>query len=62
MPRAPYSQGHCANCGSHRLLKYAHLTMCCRYKCQKAAAAQAGNGAYQEGRGKTDPSRGPGPS
>ena len=24
MPRAPYSQGPCANCGSHRLLKYAH--------------------------------------
>ena len=40
MPRAPYSQGPCANCGAHRLLKYAHRTMCCRYKCQKAAAAQ----------------------
>ena len=45
-----YSQGHCANCGAHRLLKYAHRTMCCRYKCQKAAAAQrqarlAGGGA-----------------
>ena len=50
MPRAPYSQGHCANCSVHRLLKYAHRTMCCRYKCQKAAAAQrqarlAGGGA-----------------
>mgnify|MGYP007096126819 FL=1 len=50
MPRAPYSQGHCANCSAHRLLKYAHRTMCCRYKCQKAAAAQrqarlAGGGA-----------------
>ena len=33
MPRAPYSQGPCANCGSHRLLKYAHRTMCARYKC-----------------------------
>ena len=47
---APYSQGHCANCGAHRLLKYAHRTMCCRYKCQRAAAAQrqarlAGGGA-----------------
>ena len=46
----PYSQGHCANCGAHRLLKYAHRTMCCRYKCQRAAAAQrqarlAGGGA-----------------
>ena len=45
-----YSQGHCANCGAHRLLKYAHRTMCCRYKCQRAAAAQrqarlAGGGA-----------------
>ena len=50
MPRAPYSQGPCANCGAHRLLKYAHRTMCCRYKCQRAAAAQrqarlAGGGA-----------------
>ena len=50
MPRATYSQGHCANCSAHRLLKYAHRTMCCRYKCQKAAAAQrqarlAGGGA-----------------
>ena len=35
-----YSQGHCANCGAHRLLKYAHRTMCARYKCQKAASAQ----------------------
>ena len=45
-----YSQGHCANCGAHRLLKYAHRTMCARYKCQKAASAQrqarlAGGGA-----------------
>ena len=45
-----YSQGPCANCGAHRLLKYAHRTMCCRYKCQRAAAAQrqarlAGGGA-----------------
>ena len=39
MPRAPYSQGPCANCGSHRLLKYAHRTMCARYRCQKAASA-----------------------
>ena len=39
MPRAPYSQGPCANCGSHRLLKYAHRTMCVRYRCQKAASA-----------------------
>ena len=31
-----YSQGHCANCGAHRLLKYAHRTMCARYKCQNA--------------------------
>ena len=50
MPRTPYSQGHCANCGAHRLLKYAHRTMCARYKCQKAASAQhqarlAGGGA-----------------
>ena len=50
MPRTPYSQGPCANCGAHRLLKYAHRTMCCRYKCQRAAAAQrqarlAGGGA-----------------
>ena len=42
--------GPCANCGAHRLLKYAHRTMCCRYKCQRAAAAQrqarlAGGGA-----------------
>ena len=40
MPRAPYSQGHCANCSAHRLLKYAHRTMCCRYACLKAAAAK----------------------
>ena len=45
-----YSQGHCANCGAHRLLKYAHRTMCARYKCQKAAselrqARLAGGGA-----------------
>ena len=39
MPRAPYSEGPCANCGSHRLLKYAHRTMCARYRCQKAASA-----------------------
>ena len=50
MPRTTYSQGPCANCGAHRLLKYAHRTMCCRYKCQRAAAAQrqarlAGGGA-----------------
>ena len=50
MPRTAYSQGPCANCGAHRLLKYAHRTMCCRYKCQRAAAAQrqarlAGGGA-----------------
>ena len=50
MSRTPYSQGHCANCGAHRLLKYAHRTMCARYKCQKAASAQrqarlAGGGA-----------------
>ena len=50
MPRTPYSQGPCANCGAHRLLKYAHRTMCARYKCQKAASAQrqarlAGGGA-----------------
>ena len=32
----PYSQGPCANCGAHRLLKYAHRTMCARYKCQNA--------------------------
>ena len=36
MPRTPYSQGPCANCGAHRLLKYAHRTMCARYKCQNA--------------------------
>ena len=40
MPRTPYSQGSCANCGAHRLLKYAHRTICCRYACQKVAAAQ----------------------
>ena len=50
MPRTPYSQGPCANCGAHRLLQYAHRTMCARYKCQKAASAQrqarlAGGGA-----------------
>ena len=50
MPRSPYTQGPCANCGAHRLLKYAHRTMCARYKCQKAASAQrqarlAGGGA-----------------
>ena len=28
MPRAPYSQGPCATCGAHRLLKYAHRTIC----------------------------------
>ena len=39
MPRSPYTQGPCANCGAIRLLKYAHRTMCCRYKCQRAAAA-----------------------
>ena len=39
MPRTPYSQGPCANCGAHRLLKYAHRTMCARYRCQKAASA-----------------------
>ena len=53
MPRTPYSQGPCANCGAHRLLKYAHRTMCARYKCQKAASAQrqarlAGGGADDE--------------
>ena len=42
MPRAPYSQGPCANCGAHRLLKYAHRTMCARYKCQKARLAGGG--------------------
>ena len=40
MPRTPYSQGSCANCGAHRVLKYAHRTICCRYACQKVAAAQ----------------------
>ena len=39
MPRSPYTQGPCANCDATRLLKYAHRTMCCRYKCQRAAAA-----------------------
>ena len=42
MPRAPYSQGPCATCGAHRLLKYAHRTMCARYKCQKARPAGGG--------------------
>ena len=42
MPRAPYSQGPCANCGAHRLLKYAHRTTCARYKCQKARLAGGG--------------------
>ena len=42
MPRAPYCQGPCANCGAHRLLKYAHRTMCARYKCQKARLAGGG--------------------
>jgi len=42
MPRAPYSQGPCATCGAHRLLKYAHRTMCARYKCQKARLAGGG--------------------
>ena len=50
MPPHTYSQGPCANCGAHRLLKYAHRTMCARYKCQKAAselrqARLAGGGA-----------------
>ena len=40
MPRAPYSQGPCATCGAHRLLKYAHRTMCARYKCQKRHGLQ----------------------
>ena len=35
-----FSQGQCATCGALRLLKYAHLTMCCRYACRKAAAAK----------------------
>jgi hypothetical protein len=39
MVRAVYSQGVCANCGDNRLLKYAKRTMCCRYRCQKAASA-----------------------
>ena len=42
MPRATYSQGPCATCGAHRLLKYAHRTMCARYKCQKARLAGGG--------------------
>ena len=33
-------RGQCATCGAHRLLKYPHRTMCCRYACQNAAAAQ----------------------
>ena len=39
MPRTPYSQGHCANCGAHRLLKYAHRTMCAPLQVLKAASA-----------------------
>ena len=59
MPRAPYSQGPCANCGSHRLLKYAHRTMCARYRCQKAAsrigAAPGAAGRWRCGRcGRAD--------
>ena len=42
MPCAPYSQGPCATCGAHRLLRYAHRTMCARYKCQKARLAGGG--------------------
>ena len=39
MPRRAHTNGVCANCGDTRLLKYAKRTMCCRYRCQKAAAA-----------------------
>ena len=37
--RRPYTLGRCDCCGGHRLLKYAKRTHCCRYRCQKAAAA-----------------------
>ena len=37
--RRPYTLGRCACCGGNRLLKYAKRTHCCRYRCQKAAAA-----------------------
>ena len=38
MVRRAYTTGVCANCNDRRLLKYAKRTMCCRYRCQKAAA------------------------
>ena len=37
--RRPYTLGRCECCGGNRLLKYAKRTHCCRYRCQKAAAA-----------------------
>ena len=37
--RRPYTLGRCDCCGGNRLLKYAKRTHCCRYRCQKAAAA-----------------------
>ena len=50
MPRRPYHVGRCDNCGDDRLLKYAKRTMCCRYRCQKAAAAlrRAGVGEVED--------------
>ena len=39
MPRRPYTLGRCHSCDTDRLLKYAKRTHCCRYRCQKAAAA-----------------------
>ena len=38
MVRRAYTTGVCANCNDRRLLNYAKRTMCCRYRCQKAAA------------------------
>ena len=37
--RGPHTHGRCDCCGGNRLLKYAKRTHCCRYRCQKAAAA-----------------------
>ena len=63
MPPAPYSQGPCANCGAHRLLKYAHRTSSLQVlKAASALCARHGLQVWRCGRcGRADIKRHPGP-
>ena len=64
MPRAPYSQGPCATCGAHRLLKYVRTAPCALATSAKGSIGAAPGTAcrWRCGRcGRADIKRHPGP-